>query len=76
LESLQISKVQGRRVRRLSDLARFVDETDDEFVVFDAADRQRIVIDRQLATDRAETILRRYGVPADRSADLKPKRRE
>jgi hypothetical protein len=75
LESLRISKVQGRRVRRLSDLVRVVDATEDEFIVFEAADRQRIVIDRQVAADRAETILRRYGVPADRSADLKPRRR-
>jgi S1-C subfamily serine protease len=75
LESLRISKVQGRRVRRLSDLVRVVDATEDEFVVFEAADGQRIVIDRQVAADRAEMILRRYGVPADRSADLKPGRR-
>jgi hypothetical protein len=74
LESLRISKAQGRRVRKLSDLVRIVDETQDEFVVFETADRQRIVIDRQLAADRAETILRRYGVPADRSKGLKPRR--
>jgi hypothetical protein len=75
LESVRISKVQGRSVRRLSDLVRVVDATEDEFVVFEAADRQQIVIDRQAAADREETILRRYGVPADRSADLKPRRR-
>jgi S1-C subfamily serine protease len=75
LENLRILKVQGRRVRRLSDLVRVVDATEDEFVVFETSDRQRIVLDRQLAAGRAETILRRYGVPADRSADLKPRRR-
>ncbi len=76
LESLRIMKVQGRPVRKLSDLVRVVDATEDEFVVFETSDRQRIVLDRQLAVERAETILRRYGVPADRSADLKPRRRE
>ena len=75
LESLQISKVQGRHVRKLSDLVRAVDAAEGEFVVFEAADRQLIVIDRQLAADRAETILHRYGVPGDRSANLKSKRR-
>jgi S1-C subfamily serine protease len=75
LESLQISKAQGLRVHRLSDLVRIVDQTEDEFVVFETVNRQRIVIDRQLAADRAETILRRYGMPADRSEGLKPKRR-
>ena len=71
LESLQISKVQGRRVRGLSDLVRTVDATEDEFVVFETPDRQRIVLERELAAERAEAILRRYAVPADRSADLK-----
>jgi S1-C subfamily serine protease len=75
LESVRISKVQGRRVRKLTDLVRAVDATEDEFVVFETPDRQRIVVDRQAAADRAEMILRRYGVPADRSADLEPKRR-
>jgi hypothetical protein len=51
-----------------------VDATEDEFVVFETSDRQRIVIDRQLAVDRADAILHRYGVPSDRSADLKEKR--
>jgi NMD protein affecting ribosome stability and mRNA decay len=75
LESVQISKVQGRRVRKLTDLVRIVDATEEEFVVFETPDGQRIVVDRQAAGDRAETILRRYAVPADRSADLKPRRR-
>ncbi len=75
LESLRILKAQGRRVRGLSDLVRAVDAAEDEFVVFETSDLQRIVLDRQLAADRAETILRRYAVPADRSAGLKPKHR-
>ena len=76
LESLQISKVQGRRVRKLSDLVRAVDSAEGEFVVFEATDRQLIVIDRQLAARRAETILHRYGVPGDRSVDLEAKGRK
>jgi hypothetical protein len=72
---VQIAKVQGRRVRKLADLVRIVDATEDEFVVFETTDGQRIVVDRREAADRAEMILRRYGVPADRSADLKTKKR-
>jgi hypothetical protein len=75
LESVQISKAQGRRVRKLSDLVRIVDATEDEFVVFETPDGQRIVVDRQAAADRAEMILRRYGAPADRSPDLEPQGR-
>ncbi len=74
LESLQISKAQGRRVHELSDLVRAVDATEDAFVVFETRYGQQIVVDRQAAADRAEMILRRYGVPADRSADLMPQR--
>jgi S1-C subfamily serine protease len=75
LESLQIAKVQGRRLRRLSDIVRILDAIEDELVVIETSNALRIVLDRQLAIDRAEPILRRYGVPADRSADLKPPRR-
>ena len=76
LQSLRISKVQGRPVGKLSDLVRAVDSAEGEFVVFEARDRQLIVIDRELAANRAETILHRYGVPGDRSANLKAKRRK
>jgi len=75
LQSLRISKVQGRRVRKLTDLVRAVNATKEEFVVFETPDNQRIVIDRQAAVDRGEAILRRYGVSADRSPDLKTRRR-
>ena len=75
LESVRISKAQGRRVRKLADLVRIVDATEDAFVVFETPDGQRIVVDRQAAADRAETILRRYGAPADRSPDLEAQRR-
>jgi uncharacterized protein YbaA (DUF1428 family) len=71
LQSLRIAKVQGKRVRKLIDLVRAVDATEDEFVVFETPDNQRIVIDRQAAVDRGEAILRRYGVPADRSPGLR-----
>jgi len=75
LENVQMVKAQGRRVRELTDLIRAVDAAEDEFIVFETPYGQRIVVDRQAAADRAEMILRRYGVPADRSADLKTKSR-
>jgi S1-C subfamily serine protease len=75
LQSLRIAKAQGRRVRKLIDLVHAVDSTTDEFVVFETPDNQRIVIERKAAVDRGEAILRRYGVPANRSADLRRRRR-
>ncbi|MBW2542369.1 MAG: trypsin-like peptidase domain-containing protein [Deltaproteobacteria bacterium] len=70
VESVQIAKAQGKRVRRLTDLVRILDATEGEFVVLETANALRIVLDRKLAVERAEAILRRYGVPADRSPDL------
>jgi hypothetical protein len=75
LQSLRIAKVQGRRVRKLIDLVRAVDATEGEFVVFETPDNQRIVIERKAAIERGEAILRRYGVPADRSLGLRTRRR-
>jgi len=74
LESLRIRKVQGRRVRCLRDLVRIVDTTEEPFVVFEASDRRRIVVERAVAEERARHIRKRYGVPRGRSADL-PRRR-
>jgi len=70
LESVRILRVQGRRVRKLTDLVRIVDRSEDEFLVFQASDRDEIVLERKAAANRGNPILRRYGVPQDRSADL------
>lgn len=71
LESQRISKVQGRSVRSLEHLVRVVERTEGEFVTFDTSEGQRIVIDRAEAAEREAAIARRYGVPADRSPDLR-----
>lgn len=70
LESVRVLRVQGRRVRDLAELVRIVDRTREEFVVFEASDRSCVVLDRAAAAEREKTILRRYGVPDDRSANL------
>ena len=76
LESERILRVQGRRVRSLADLVRIVDGTREEFVVFETSNRSCIVLERSVAADRTQTILRRYGVPRTRSADLVRHRRK
>ena len=72
LESLRISKVDGRNIRTLADLVRRVERAEGEFVTFDTSDGQRLVVDRAEAATREEVIRKRYGVTRDRSPDLQP----
>jgi S1-C subfamily serine protease len=70
IENVRIVKCQERRIRGLRDLVREVERTEDEFLRFETADGRSMVFDRALAAERHEGILKRYGVPRDRSDDL------
>jgi S1-C subfamily serine protease len=69
--ALAIDRVDGRRIRHLRDLIRSVDSATGEFIHFQSRDGSIIVLDRELAEKRNRGILRRYGVPFDRSEDLR-----
>jgi S1-C subfamily serine protease len=70
LESLVIEAVDGQEVASLRHLVELVEAGRGPFIRFDAVDATQIVIDRGLAEERAEHILRRFNVRADRSPDL------
>ncbi len=70
IENVRIVKCQERRIRCLRDLVREVNGTQDEFLRFESADGRSLVLDRTLAAERHEGILKRYGVPRDRSEDV------
>ena len=70
-ESLVISRVQGRKIRHLKDLIRIVESGNGEFVRFDLGDGSTVVLDREQARKRSDGILRRFGIPHDRSEDLR-----
>lgn len=70
-ESLVISRVQSRKIRHLKDLIRIVESGNGEFVRFDLGDGSTIVLDRAQAEKRSDGILRRFGIPTDRSEDLR-----
>ncbi len=70
-ESLVISRVQGRKIRNLKDLIRIVESENGEFMRFDLGDGSTIVLDRAQAKKRSDGILRRFGIPSDRSEDLR-----
>ena len=70
MESQVIVRVQGKRIRRLSELVRIVGAAKGRFLRFDFDDRSSIILDRQLAAQRHDGILKRFGIPRDRSEDL------
>ncbi|MCP4300476.1 MAG: hypothetical protein GY783_07820 [Gammaproteobacteria bacterium] len=73
LEALIIDRVQGRKIRDLKELIRIVESTTDEFIRFQGHDGDMIVLERDRVEKRNRSILRRYGVPLDRSANLQNK---
>ncbi len=70
MESVEIVRVQGKAIRSLRDLIQYVETTTDDFVSFETADGATIVLNREQAIQRMPHIMRRFGVPRDRSADL------
>jgi len=71
VEMLVVDRVQGRNIRHLQDLIRFVESAEDEYLRFQSSDGQIIVLDREQVEKSNRGILRRYGVPFDRSENLR-----
>jgi S1-C subfamily serine protease len=70
VSALLVDEVDGVRVRSLAHLATLVDEGNGDFLRIVAATGQRIVLDRREVHVRHEAVLRRFGVPSDRSPEL------
>jgi hypothetical protein len=70
-EALAIDRVEGRRVRHLRELIRIVESATGQFIDFRSRDGSIIVLERDLVKKRNDGILKRYGVPFDRSEDLR-----
>ena len=71
VEMLMIEQVQGKQIRHLCDLIRIVEAARGEFVRFQSRDGQVIVLERDQVEKSGDRILRRYGVPSDRSDNLR-----
>lgn len=76
LGSLLVERVQSVRVRSLSHLVEIIEATEEPFVVIDLTDGLRVVLDRAEAIASHEEILERFGVPEDRSDDMREDDRE
>ena len=70
VEMLMIERVQGKKIRHLRDLIRIVESAKGEFIRFQSPDGQIIVLERTQVEKSNDGILRRYGVPTDRSENL------
>jgi len=74
MESVEVVRVQGKAIRGLSDLIRAIETDTTEFISFETVDGSVMVLNREQAIARLPHIMRRFGVPRDRSADLNAKR--
>jgi S1-C subfamily serine protease len=70
VEMLMIDQVQGKSIRHLRDLIRSVESAKGAFIRFQSSDGQIIVLEREQVEKSNDGILRRYGVPSDRSENL------
>jgi PDZ domain-containing protein len=61
IDNLEIGRIQGRQVKSLL-----------PFVIVELTDGRKVVVDRARGRERSPAILKRYGVPRDRSEDLDP----
>jgi len=69
-ESLLVTHVQDRPVRSLRELMHRVESSHDPFLRFGLSDGRQVVLDRELAIEREDIVLERFGITHDRSADL------
>jgi hypothetical protein len=69
-----VVRVQGKVIRGLSDLIRAVETDTSKFLSFETVDGSVMVLNREQAIARLPHIMRRFGVPRDRSADLNGRR--
>jgi len=70
-EALIIERAQGRKIRNLKSLIKIVESSTDEFIRFQSHDGDTIVLERDNVETRNPKILQRYGVPFDRSLNLR-----
>jgi S1-C subfamily serine protease len=71
LGSLLVLRAQSIPVRCLAHLVEIIEATDEPFVVIDLSDGLSVVLDRAEAIASHADILERFGVPDDRSEDLR-----
>ncbi|MEM8885775.1 MAG: trypsin-like peptidase domain-containing protein [Planctomycetota bacterium] len=73
-EDYVVERINGKRIAQLSDVVDAFDANTEKYHTIQFERRaSRVVLDREQTAQRSPEILRRYRVPADRSADLAKK---
>nr|XP_016487457.1 PREDICTED: protease Do-like 2, chloroplastic [Nicotiana tabacum] len=66
----QILKLNGTRIKNIHHLAHLVDSCKDKYLVLEFEDNFLVVLEREAAVSASPSILKDYGIPAERSSDL------
>ncbi|GMN38139.1 hypothetical protein TIFTF001_007373 [Ficus carica] len=66
----QVLKLNGTRIKNIHHLAHLVDSCKDKYLVFEFEDNYTAVLEREAATASSSCILKDYGIPSERSADM------
>ncbi|WOG83748.1 hypothetical protein DCAR_0102926 [Daucus carota subsp. sativus] len=66
----QVLKFNGTRIKNIHHLAHLVDSCKDRYLVFEFEDNYLAILDREASSIASSCILKDYGIPSERSADL------
>ncbi|KAL8100914.1 protease Do-like 2, chloroplastic [Apium graveolens] len=66
----QVLKFNGTRIKNIHHLAHLVDSCKDRYLVFEFEDNYLAILDREASSVASSCILKDYGIPSERSADL------
>ena len=62
-----VAKVNGKKISELKDLIDIIENTDDEFIIIEEKDGEKIIFQTEQLRMKNEEILRKYNVVKDRS---------
>jgi len=70
MNNQQVLKFNGIPIRNIHHLAHLIDMCKDKYLVFEFEDNYVAVLEREASNSASLCILKDYGIPSERSADL------
>ncbi|KFK37547.1 hypothetical protein AALP_AA4G271000 [Arabis alpina] len=70
MNNQQVLKFNGNHIRNIHHLAHLIDMCKDKYLVFEFEDNYVAVLEREASNSASVCILKDYGIPSERSADL------
>lgn len=70
MNNQQVLKFNGSHIRNIHHLAHLIDMCKDKYLVFEFEDNYVAVLEREASNSASLCILKDYGIPSERSADL------